>query len=163
MRKLPLEGNTPLVPLVGYLAREHAAECTMFFLSPRLSHSHSLFLSLSLFLLRKVTGRPPAGRKTGRGRNLPRRETRLFDREISLNLSFSAVRIPISLSLSLFLFLRLDPRLPLATCLGSSPTNCPYLSVFLAAGSPFFSLLLPCPRRSNGGSALFRFSRRAND
>lgn len=70
-REFPLPGGK--APLEAMFAR--AGRCAW-----------SSFLRVSA--PRKVAGRPPAGKKTGRGRDLPRRETRLFDREISLYPSF---------------------------------------------------------------------------
>ena len=90
---------------------------------------------ISLFLLRKVAGRPPVGKKTGRGRDLPHRETRLFDREISLHLPFPAVRIPFFLHL-----------ISSASSITLAPFTSPFLSLFssqsLSSSLQCFALFL---------------------
>lgn len=98
-------------------------------------HALSFSVFISLFLLRKVAGRPLAGKKTGRGRDLPHRETRLFDREISLHLPSPAVRIPFFLHL-----------LSSASSITLAPFTSPFLSLFssqsLSSSLQCFSLFL---------------------
>lgn len=98
-------------------------------------HALPFSVFISLFLLRKVAGRPPAGKKTGRGRDLPHRETRLFDREISLHLPFPAVRIPFFLHL-----------ISSASSITLAPFTSPFLSLFssqsLSSSLQCFALFL---------------------